>query len=117
MVKLEPGQQVPVTVSAFGRDGQPAPVEAGSVRFQSDDARRITVETNPTETSAIIRSEKDAEPGACAVQVSADADLGEGVRTLSKQLQIEILPPGARSLSIEVGDVMDSTPATAPAEG
>lgn len=53
-------------------------------------------------------------PGACLVQVSADADLGEGVKAIVGNLPLEILSGEAVSIELAGEVVQEAAPAPAP---
>lgn len=50
------------------------------------------------------------ENGACQISVSADADLGEGIKTLTGVLDLEIVSGEAVSLNIIAGTPREQTP-------
>ena len=96
-MQITDSQQFKITFPApTDKKGFPAKVQDGSVSITvgNDTA---TVEPNPDDpTNAFSALVKGARPGkddgseVTAVTISADADLGEGVKTISKALELQV---------------------------
>jgi hypothetical protein len=96
-------QQVKVSVSAVDAKGNPAEVE--DVAFSSSDESVLTVTAeadDPTQGLAVA-----VAIGTAQVKVTADADIGEGVKTLTGLLDVEVVAAEAVSLSVAAGTPED----------
>lgn len=89
------------TLEPQDRRGRPAPVEAGSVSFTSSDESVFTVEEDPTnELKVKITAVGE---GVAQLDYTADADLGEGVVSISGFAAIEVLPASAVGFGVSFG--------------
>ena len=72
------------------KGGNEAKVQEGSVEFSSDDESVATAEPDPDSGpySAIVRTTNKV--GATAIKIKADADLGEGVKSIEGMLAVEV---------------------------
>lgn len=70
--------------------GNEASVQDGSVAFSSDDESVATVEANPDGGPYSAKVTTGDKVGATTVKISADADLGEGVKTIEGLLTVEV---------------------------
>ena len=105
MVSIKSTQEQDVQVSGIDRRGQPAPLESGSVVFESSDPAVFTVLQNPEDqTKAIIKA---AGVGVAQLNFSADADLGEGVETISGFSGVEITPAQAVGFGFVPGEIRE----------
>ena len=105
LIGLKLAQKVTVTLKPEDRLGNPAQVEAGSVVFTSNDESVCTVVQNPdNELQADVFSQG---VGVAQLDFSADADLGEGVVTISGFSAVEVLPLEAVGFGLEVGEPID----------
>lgn len=99
MFKLTDSQQVAVSISAADKKGQSAPVEG--VTFATSDPNVATVVQDAVDPSkALVVA---GLPGTCQIQVSADADLGEGVTKIEGVLDVEVVAGQAVALSVATG--------------
>jgi Bacterial Ig-like domain (group 2) len=100
--KLPIDKQVNVEVVYVDAKGNTAVVD-GEVAWASSNEAIATVEPNPDETSmAIVRS---VDLGQAQITATADADLGEGVRTLITTMDVETVAGDAVAGTISpVGD-------------
>jgi hypothetical protein len=72
----------------FGND---ASVQDGSISFSSDDSSVAIVEANPDGGPYSVKISSGEKTGATAIRIQADADLGEGVKTIEGVLTLEVL--------------------------
>lgn len=94
-------QQVTGTLQPVDAKGKPASVEVGTVRFSSSDQSVFTVEQDPTnELSVKVVA---VGPGTAQLDYSADADLGEGIKTIEGFTAIEVLPASAVGFGLAFG--------------
>lgn len=93
-------QKVALSVEAKTAAGNPASVEGAPVWTVSDPGI-ITLVVDPAGFSAVAVT---AGPlGPCQITVTADADLGAGVRTITGILDIEVMAAEAATLGIAAG--------------
>jgi hypothetical protein len=81
MQTMSATQQTTGTVQPVDHLGHPAPVQAGSSVFTSSDVNVLTVSADPTNELSVLV--KGVLSGTAQVRWSADADLGDGVVTIS----------------------------------
>lgn len=98
-IKLTTDQQVTVTIKPQSAKGKPVKIDGAPV--WSVTAGSCTVDTAPDGMSATIVSSDDA--GDSEVTVSADADLGAGVITISDAIRVTVLGAQAQSLGLTAG--------------
>jgi hypothetical protein len=111
MLQLTDTQQVPVQIAGADKKGAPAPVQ--NPTFTSSDPNVATVTqdtTDPTKATVVA-----GLPGTCQIQVSADADLGDGVTTISGVLDITVVAGQAASIAVTAGTPVEQP--EAPAAG
>lgn len=97
-------QQVVATIKPVNKRGQPAPVQPGSVLWTGPSFVAIT--PAPDGLSATIVA---MGIGSGELSVSADADLGEGVVTISGTVPFEVIPSQATSVGFEFGTPTEQT--------
>ncbi len=105
MYQLQADKAVEVAVGAVDKAGNPALVQG--VIWTSSDETIFTVEQNP-EDPMKAKIKPVGTLGSAQIQVSADADLGEGVETLSGFADIEIVGGKAVSLNVNFGTLSDA---------
>jgi hypothetical protein len=94
-------QKFSISVQPVDAKGNPAVVD-GAATFESSNPAAI--EVTPTgDLTADVRAV--GVVGSGQVSVSVDADLGEGVRTISGVLDVEVQPGEAVALTINTGPV------------
>lgn len=100
-VSITTTQQVTGTLQPVDAKGKPASVEAGSVSFSSSDVNVFIVEQDPSNELSL----KVVAVGAGTAQLnySADADLGEGLKTIEGFTAIEVLPAEAVGFGLSFG--------------
>ena len=102
-------QQSKLSISAVDAKGNPAPVE--NVVYETSDLQIIVVGVNPNdETKAVVAART---VGTAQVTVTADADIGEGVKELMGLLDVEVVAAEAVALAIEAG-VPEDQPSPPP---
>lgn len=99
-------QQVEGTFEALKKNGQPAKVQ--NPRVEVDHPEMATAEITG-ENTVVVKAIEGAipEPTALLVTVTADADLGEGVREISVVGTVPLTPGEAESLAINFGEPTD----------
>lgn len=99
-IKLTNEQKVKVTLAPVTATGKPAPLDGKPTwTVQSGDS---TIEASEDGLSAYLISSDT--PGDTVIVVEADADLGEGVETLSDAIRLTVEGARAKSLGLAVGE-------------
>lgn len=112
MAKLTLTQFLEGILKPVDRLGNPASVEPGTVQFSSSDEQVFVVEQDPTHETKLKVTAKGV--GVAQLNYQADADLGEGVKTISGFTAIEVQPAEAAGFGVEFSDAQE-LPAPAPA--
>jgi len=99
MLILTNSQQVDLAIKPLDKRGKPAQVDGVPV-WACSDPLLATVEPSEDGLSCVVKA---LDNGSAQISVSADADLGEGVRALTGTLDLEIVSGEAASLSIIAG--------------
>lgn len=105
MNQLTETQQVTGTVQPVTRKGSPAQVQTGTSVFNTSDA--AVVELVPDPSNELSVTVKAKAPGAAQVQWSADADMGDGVVTITAVADITVVPGQAVGGTIAFGPVTE----------
>ncbi len=108
MLLLKDDQKCRLSVSPVDKKGKPAKVE-GAPAWSSSDETVATVVPAADGMSADVVA---GNPGICQINVSADADLGEGVKTISGTLDVTIEAGEAVGLAISTGTPEPQEPVT-----
>lgn len=95
-ITITASQFFTVSVTAVDARGNPATLD-GVPTWASSDEAILTITANPDGSARVAAV---GQPGNAQVTVSADADLGEGVRTLSGLLDVSIVAGEAVALTI-----------------
>lgn len=96
-ISINNEQKIRVTLSPKTAKGAPAQVEGEPIwTVESGDA---TIEPDPGALSVFIVS---GNIGDSIIRVSADADLGPGVRTIEDSIELTVTAPEASSLGLTV---------------
>jgi hypothetical protein len=104
MKVIKVSQRLPINVKFKDLGGNIAPVE-GKPAWSVTDETLGKVEPADDGLSALFTP---AGPvGTLQVQVSADADLGEGVKSILGELEIQLLPGDAAVVELTAGDAQD----------
>jgi len=106
-------EQVPVTASPVSSSGRPAAIDGAlTVTVQSGDGTVLQDEATPL----VFTCRSGDGPGETVYLVSADADLGEGVVTISDLVTLTVTSATAASFGLAQGTVEPKVPdAAAPA--
>lgn len=89
-------------VAFVDRKGNPAQVDEDSVSYESPDPE-VTVEENPddqTKFKVTTSATPVTESRTVDIKISADADMGDGVKTLEGSLTVVLEPEMAEGMSI-----------------
>lgn len=92
-------QKVSVTLTPVTDAGKPAKLDGAPAWTVLSGSSMITVATDGL--SAVLTSADD--PGTTEIQVSADADLGEGVQEISATISLIVVHANASNLGLVVG--------------
>jgi hypothetical protein len=101
MLKLTNTQQAALSIAPVDRKGKPAQVDA--IVFTSSDDTVATVTQDPDDPRKALL--KAVETGTAQINVTADADLGDGVLELTGTLDVTVVAGQAVSLAIQTGTV------------
>jgi len=93
-------QKVPLSVSFLDGAGNPAPVD-GSPVWGSSDPTVVDVVPAPDGLSAVATAVGPL--GTAQVNVTADADLGSGIETITGLLDVNVVADKAVSVAISAG--------------
>lgn len=86
LMVLTDTQQATITFGQpLDRKGKPAKVQPGSVVFSIDnpDAATVTQDPNDPFTASVVAGNPTADGAPATITISADADLGDGVKTIT----------------------------------
>lgn len=86
--------------------GNDAAVQADSIQFLSDDPSIAEITANPDGGAFSATVTTKSKVGSTMVRISADADLGEGVKPIEGLLSVEVLPGDA----VAFGEASTTTP-------
>lgn len=105
MLSIKSTQEQDFQIEGIDRLGNPAPLEAGSVVFESSDPTVFTVSQNSDDqTKGTVKA---VGVGVAQLNFSADADLGEGVVTISGFSAVEITPAQAVGFGFVPGEIRE----------
>jgi hypothetical protein len=97
-------QEVTLSVAPVSAAGNPAPVEGPPVWSVSDPTvGAVTVAADGLSAKFVTTGKL----GLCQVNVSADADLGPGVKTITGVLEVEVVASEAANLGVTAGTPAD----------
>lgn len=105
-MKITDSQQFTATIRPKNKAGRPAPVEAGSVIWTGPSFVAITPAADGLSAVVVAMG-----VGSDLLSVSADADLGEGVVTISGTLPLVVEASQAVSLGIEASEPVEQVEA------
>lgn len=109
-VRLTDSQQGTIKILPKKKNGQPAPVQAGSVLYSGPSFVALTPSADGMSVKVVAMGLGGDDPGGPAEQFitfSADADLGEGVVTISGRRPIQVIPSMAVTLDSEESDIVE----------
>lgn len=99
---LQLSQEVEGQVNPVDKKGKPAKVQEGSVEFStSDEDVAIVVEDPNDETKFVIKAKGI---GVAQISIKADANLGDGVKTVETFLAVEVFPNEAVGFGVSLGE-------------
>lgn len=98
-------QFVDLSVQFLDRRGHPAPVDGVSV-WATDDSDLLLVE--PAADGMSCKVTTKTMPGVAHVQVTADADMGAGVRPVVGVVEFVVKLPEAETVTVTVGTPQDA---------
>jgi len=105
MVSIKSTQEQDFQISGIDRLGNPAPLEAGSVVLESSDPAVFLVSQNPDDqTKGTVKA---VGVGVAQLNFSADADLGEGIETITGFSAVEITPAQAVGFGFVPGEIRE----------
>lgn len=104
-MQLHLGKQRTLSLSIKDAGGNDAQVQEGSIVWSVTDGALAVVTPAADGMSAVVVPVGPL--GSLQVEVSADADLGEGVKTVSGFIEVDILAGEAVSLNIAAGEEVD----------
>lgn len=102
---LSTTQQVSGQVTPTNSLGNTAQVEAGTVDYSSSDPAIAEVVEDPADETKFTVVAKGA--GVATITFTADADLGEGVVTISGELGVDVHEAGATRFGLTLGEVTE----------
>lgn len=106
MIQISATQKQRFKVNFTDAKGNPAQVQAGSVSISVADEAVATVVRDPEDETTF--DVLGASPGTTQLNVTADADMGDGVKTISDFSAVEIRPGEAVGVGIvPVGEVQE----------
>jgi hypothetical protein len=97
-------QKVELSISPSSAAGNPALVDGAPV-WETSDPTVVTLDVATDGLSAVAVT--TGKLGSARVSVTADADLGTGVKTLSGVLDVEVKASEAVSLAVSAGTPTD----------
>lgn len=108
MVSMSYSQKVSVQISPVDSLGNPATVEPGSVNVvSSDESVAMINRDTENELNFEIIGNNAGRVGVAQINISADADLGEGIVTIEGFIGVEITPKQAVGLGLVVGEPIE----------
>jgi hypothetical protein len=100
---LRDDQKVSLTIQPVDKKGKPAPVD-GVPEWASSDETVVTLEVAADGLSAVASA---VAPGSCRVVVTADADLGSGVTSITGSIDFNITGGQATAVTVVAGTPED----------
>jgi hypothetical protein len=108
MLQLTDIQKVTtLPLQAVSAKGNPAPIDPASVVWSVSDPTVLNMTDNLDGTVTVAAA---GPLGLCQLNVSADADMGDGVRTITGTLDIEVVASAAVAITIQAGVPEDVPP-------
>jgi hypothetical protein len=104
MYQLREDQQVQASFSVTDSQGNPALIDGTPEVVSSDESILTAILENDGVTVTIVPT---GVLGSAQVQISADADLGAGVETISGVFDVEVVAGKAVSISLNPGTPTD----------
>lgn len=105
MVSMRYNQKVSVELLPQDANGNPALVEPGTVQVSSSNEAACTIKRDTN--NELLFEILGAGAGVAQVDFSADADLGNGVETITGFLGVETLPGQAVGFGFNISEPVD----------
>jgi hypothetical protein len=99
MIRLTDVQEVPLSLEALSAAGNPTTVQ--NQVFASSDETVLVIVTEPDGT---VLARTTGKLGSAQIQVTVDADLGEGVRELTGSETVEVVAGEAAVVRVTAGE-------------
>lgn len=93
------------TLSTVNKKGQPAPVELGTIEYSSSNEAVFTVAEDATNENGFTVTAVGA--GTAQLNYSADADLGEGLVSITGFTDITVTPAQATGFTVAFGEAQE----------
>lgn len=108
MVSMSYTQKVSVELSPQDSNGNPAQVEPGTVAIvSSDESVCSVVRDSENELKFEILGSNNGTVGTAQIDISADADLGSGVETITGFIGVEITPKHAVGFGFNIAEPVE----------
>ncbi len=106
MIQISDGNSRTGHLAFTDADGHAAVVQPGSTVVQSSDEGRFLASLQPDGTSFVVKQSAagSAEIGGFQILVSADADIGDGVKTISLAIDAEFIAGDAALITATFDD-------------
>lgn len=104
MLVITDSQQIALKVKPETKAGNPAKID-GVPEWSSSDESVVVM--TPSEDGLSCDAVGTGKLGTCQVQVTADADIGEGVETITQIETVEVRAGKAVKVGIEAGAVTE----------
>ncbi len=101
-------QLIKGTLTTVNKKGQPASVQLGTIEYSSSNESVFTVTEDPDNENGFTVTAVGAGSG--QLNYSADADLGEGVVTISGFTDIVVTPAQATGFNVTFGQPEEQNP-------
>jgi len=101
MLTLKVGQSVSLTVHPKTSEGQECQVD-GTPVWDSNGTAGVSLQADLDGRTCLVTA---LAAGIAEIHVSADADLGEGLRAIKAGLSLRVIQPEAVELAIEAGEI------------
>lgn len=104
VMNLKVSQKLPMSINPVDKFGNAAKVDGAPVWSLTDPSLGSLAVADDGMSAELTPA---GAAGSCEVQVNADADLGEGVKTIVGSLPVELVAGDAVSVSIAAGSPVD----------
>lgn len=99
MFQMTDTQQAALSIKPVDKKGAPAQVQ--NARFSSSDESVVTIEQDASDPNKATM--KAGLPGVAQVNVSADADMGDGDTEITGTLDVTVVAGAAASITVNAG--------------
>ena len=108
MAELKISQLIDGFVAPLDKDGNPALVEGGSINYGSSNPDVVTLDEDPENEARFVINPHTTGAAICFVE--ADADLGEGIKTIRQEFAVQVWPEEATGFGIQFGTPRPKVP-------